>query len=1000
MAALRRALAATGQGPRAVVVAGEAGIGKSRLLTEFAARARDEGTFVAAGGCLDLAGGGPGFLPFIEALRQFVRGLPTSTRDELLGPPGNELSALIPDLLSDRSTRPPPARPEGVDQGRLFEVVLALVARLAAERPLVIAIEDIHWIDRSSRDLLTFLVRNLDRDRVLFVLTWRSDYLDRGADNAIWLAELLRLPTVERLDLDRLDRAAVGAMVEAIRGPGADRDLVDETWRRSDGNPFFVEELLVSPDVHAAAPPSLREVLEVRLAALSAAARAVLGPLAVAGRPVDDELLSEVVEGGAGDVRAGLREGLARYLLELDESSSAVRFRHALLREVVAADLLPGERRGIHERLARTLERRIRAGAEGAGGAGILADLARHWDGAGRAAEAYSATLEAARAAARVAAHGHAHTLYERAVELSAEGPAQNDPVERLTLLREAADEADLSGEAGRAIELVREAIDVAQAQRDGTTEGVLRDRLGYLLWREGDPVAGLTEHETAASLVPADPPTEARARVLAGLGGAYFSLGRYAEAREASTVAVAAAMRVGARQEEARARNMLGSSLVALGEVESGLAELETSRGIVVDVGPPETLVGAHYNLALNLAEAGRIEDALAEAMAARATAHAAGLDRRFGMDLAALVGDALIRLGRWDEADVVLAEGLTLDPGGRGSVFLAMVRGRLDALRGDITAAADRFEGLPDSAGALDADVAAYLARGRAELALAAGDPEAALSVVEQLERELGDTDEPFARPAWVLGLRAVADLAAGRSRRRERGPGELPAAVDRLRARLVRGLGQPAPPGSAWIALGEAEVARMAGHDPPDVWQSAAERFDVLHDPYHVAYARLRQAEAGLRRDGLRSAASQLLFGAHASLVRLGASPLTAEVEALARRARIDLSVHAATPSAPSPSGGGGESVHRKDEASRAGRSSRLPTRPVLSSREIEVVRLIAEGRSNGEIAELLFISRKTASVHVSHILDKLDASNRVEAAMNAARMGLLQTSERDD
>jgi len=985
LAALEGALGATNRGSRIVVLAGEAGIGKSRLLAEFVERARGAGVRTAVGGCLDLADGGPGFLPFIEAFRRFVREVPRVEREALLGEPGRELARIVPDLVDHAGADPGPVV---VDQGRLFEVVLGLVARLSVASPLVVAVEDAHWIDRSSRDLVTFLARNLGRERVLLVLTWRTEYLSRSSGNAIWLAELLRLPSVERVDLSRLDRDGVSDLVGAIRGGTSDPALAERVWARSEGNPFFVEELLAAPSSETAAPPALVDVLAARVATLPPSARPVLAALAVAGRPVDDELIARVVGSPIDDVRAALRDPLDRFVLELDRDAGGVRFRHALLREVVAAELLPGERRMLHERFAHALEPRL--SDRNAVGPALLADVARHWDGAERPREAYEATLAAARAASRVAAHGHADGLYERVIELAAARTESLDARQHLALLREAADEADLGGSKERAVGLVREAIELAQSIDDVTLEGILHDRLGYLLWRIGDPVAGLAAHEVAAALVPAEPPTQARARVLAGLGGAYFSLGRYADARTTCEQAIRCAEAVDARQDEARARNMLGSSLVALGELEAGLRELELSREIATVVGPPETLIGAHYNLALNLAESGRVEAALAEATSARAAASAAGLERRYGVDLAALVADSLLRLGRWEEADDVLAEGFRLDRTGDGSVFLAMVRGRLDALRGELAAADQHFVRVRQSGAALDADVAAYLARGRAELALAAGRPGEALELAEEVDVRLAGSDEPFARPVYVLGLRAVADLAESSDRSRSGDVHErLAAAADRLAALASGGGGLAMEPTQAWLALAHAEFRRFGATDTGADWRTAGARFEALSDPYHVAYARLREAEAELRAHGIRAAAAAPLLAASAIARRLGAEPLRREVEALARRARVDLdavpssadgapaAARRGSPAAPSPRGGG----------------------PILSARELEVLRLVADGRSNGQIAERLFISRKTASVHVSHILDKLGVGNRVEAAMVAARLGLLEPVEAD-
>jgi DNA-binding CsgD family transcriptional regulator/tetratricopeptide (TPR) repeat protein len=916
-----------------------------------------------------------------------VRELAPPERDELLGQPGQELARLVPDLVAGGELGG--TAPVAVDQGRLFEVILALVSRLSEPASLVVAVEDAQWIDRSSRDLVTFLARNLGREHVLMLLTWRTEYLGHSSGTAAWLAELLRQPSVERIDLHRLERDDVAALVTAIRGPAASPDLVDRTWARSDGNPFFVEELLAAPGDATIAPPRLVDVLGARLAALPPASRAPLGALAVASRPIDDGLLAAVVGASVDELREGLREPIERWVLEVDPASGGIGFRHALLREVVAAGLLPGERRALHERFARALEARQADPAWS--GPGLAADIARHWDGADRPDEAYDATVTAARAAATVAANGRAYELYEHALQLAARRSSALDVVERLQLVRETADEADLAGADERAIALVREAIELARSLGDASLEGFLHGRLGYLLWRVGDPVAGLAAHQAAAEIVPARPPSAARARVLAGLGGAYFSLGRYEEARAAGEEAVADAEAAGGPHDEARARNMLGSALVALGDLDAGLRELELARRIAEREGPSETLVGAYYNLALNLAEAGRVEAALAEATAAREAARASGLERRYGQDLAALVADALLRLGRWDEADGILDEGFALDPSGQASVFLSMVRGRLDALRGDVEGSETRLAGVGDaSAGVLDADVAAYLARGRAEIALAAGRPDRALELVEQALERQGGADEPFARPLHALGLRAVADLVeSAKATRDVDRVARLRSAADRLADRVTGWAVHASGPAEAWRALALAERSRLdaAGDGAP--WRDVVARFTDLSDRYHVAYGHLRAAETELRARGVRGAAREHLLAARDILGGLGAAPLLRELDVLARRARVDLTTSAPTDvptQAPTEPTG-------DRPAARAG-SAPTGRGPSLSAREVEVLRLVADGRSNGEIAEHLFITRKTASVHVSHILDKLGVTNRVEAAMVASRLGLLE------
>ncbi len=478
---LRAALdVAIGGTPSIVVIGGEAGIGKTRLVSEFTAAAVRDGSRVLVGGCLDLAEGGPPFLPFVEALRRLVRETPADSRADVLGPAGAELARLVPDLLEGT---PEAAEPiPSIEQNRLFELVLATIGRLGRDKPLVLVVEDAHWIDRASRDLVTFLVRNLSREPLLLILTWRSDFLPPEDATAAWLAELLRQPRASRIDLGRLGRRDVGRLVEALSGkrsPGAD---VERLWVRTDGNPFFVEELVAGEaatngaGTSSAAPRTIVGIVEGLLAGLTQPARTVLAALAVAGRPVDEALVLAVADGSAEELRAGLREAVDRHVVEIDPDTDALRFRHALLSEVVERRLLPGERRELHERFAKAI---AAAGDQARMGAGAVAALARHWDLADRPAEAYDATTRAARAASSVAAHGQARRLYDRALELAERLPEPPPPAERLELLRAASDAADFDGAYERATELIRTALDHVDPASDPTTAGVLHGRLG-----------------------------------------------------------------------------------------------------------------------------------------------------------------------------------------------------------------------------------------------------------------------------------------------------------------------------------------------------------------------------------------------------------------------------------------------------------------------------------------------------------------------------------------
>lgn len=979
---------------RPMLLSGEAGIGKSRLLRELSYQVTGRGGRVMVGGCLALGDGAIPYLPFAEILRRLARTTDRAGLAEALGPGRVDLARLVPELggSDGDAERVPPAPGSdgstepgsGVARARLFEAVLLLLGRLGAEAPLLLAIEDVHWADPASRDLVTFLVRNLTAEPVLLLLTLRTDGLAPDDPAVRWLAELERDRRFERVDLERLGREDVGAQVRAILGGPPPAGLLHPIWERSEGLPFFVEELVAAALAGDAAslPTTLADVLGARLLEVSPRVRAVLEALAVVVRPADERLLAAVLGWSEEEAAGAIRAGLDDHLLRIDERGRT-RFRHALVREVVHGRLLPSERRRLHERVAAALTADPSLGGDGPGG--IAAELARHWTAAGRRTEAYRASIDAGDTANAVYAYTDAVEHYERALSLVDQLPPHDRPAtaELRQLLRRAADANDSAGGVRRALELARRELALVDESTEPAVAGALHARVGYFLWATGDSEAGIREHRRAIELVPSEPPSTERARVLGSYGGALSGESRWAESRAVCEEAVVCAVAAGARAEESRARNMLGCDLVALGEVEAGIRELRAARRIAAETGPPELLIVAHLNLALFLLADDRFQDALAEAEEGRAAARRLGLHRRYGQDLAALHGDILVRLGRWDEAAAVTLEGLRLDPDDVGSAYLAVVRGRLHARRGELAEAERRLASI--DLAAMQPDTAQFAAASRAEAALLDGRPDDAARHAAAGMAVLSDADDVlWAAPLLAFAQRAHAEQAEGARARRD--AAALEAVAGRVAAVEARteAMAQRVATASAraWIASARAEARRALGDTDPEPWLALVAAWDAVPDPVEGVYARLRAAEARLRAEGVKADVGGLVREAHRIASALGGRPMQAEIERLANRARIDLA--------------GPARVERsRTERTRPSGLAAAPRRdgPSLSAREIEVLTLVAAGRSNGEIAEELFITRKTASTHVTHILDKLGVSNRVEAAMLASRMGLL-------
>ena len=977
----QRAAAGT---PTAVLVGGEAGVGKTRLVAEVAAGARTAGATVLVGGCVELGGEGVPFAPLIEALRAFVRDLDEPELARIVpGQARAELARLLPELgpSADPGARatfvgdPGP----GSDQGRLFELLLGLLERLGEERPAVLVVEDLHWADRSTRDLLAFLVRNLRHGRLLLVLTYRSDELHRRHPLRPFLAELDRGRRIERLELARFGRAEVAIQLAGIRGTPAPAELAERIHARSGGNAFFVEELAATAAAGADGelPPSLRDTLLARIELLSEATQQVLRVAAAAGARVGHDLLAEVAGLPEAELLAGLREAVSAHVLLAEAADETYGFRHALVKEAVYAELLPGERTRLHARFAAAL-----AGRDDGGQAGLAAELAWHWYAAHDLERALPAAVEAGLAAERAYAFAEAQRQFERALELW-DRAAPPEGWGRVDLLARAAEAAANAGATDRAVALVRGALAEVDARQDPLLAGQLTERLAFHLRIAGRPGA-FEAYQEAVQLVPPGP-TVARARVLAGLGQALMLRARFAEARAACEEAIEVARAAGAPTVETHALASLGSATARLGDTDEGLARLWEARRLAAEVGAASDEVRACINLTDLLDDLGRQEESVAVATEGLEIARAAGLERTFGAFLAGNAAASLYHLGRWEEAARLTDAHLELgDEEDLNTVTLGGARAVLDAGRGDFEAALGH---LPRAHRRLSGDVfiavqyPPVLAAVEAEVAAWQGRlPEAAAAVAGGLAALQGPLVDLRACMLLALGLRVEADRAELAAARQDH---------DTLAdARLVaEGLvawarGTLDGSGVAWrgalLDTCEAEWTRVLGEVDPQRWLEAVAGWDEAGYPYPAAMARWRAAEALLVKRGDRGLAGDLLRQGHAAATAIGAEPLRRELERLARLGRVELSADAATAPPADPT---------SEPAAPPGADLGL------TARELEVLALVAQGRSNRQVAETLFISAKTASVHVSNILAKLGVASRVEAAAVAHRLGLV-------
>ncbi len=833
----------------AVLLGGEAGVGKTRLVGEFVRAAAAAGAQVLRGGCIELGEASLPYAPVVEALRGLARRTPRARLDALLGSGRGQLARLLPEL---GPADPSPAGGDPLDgaQLALFERLLSLLVRLGEDAPLVLVLEDLHWSDRSSRDLLAFLVHSLADARVLVVATFRTDELRRTHPLRPFLAQLERDDRVERLDLTPFDRVELAEFLVALLGEPPPADLADEVFERSQGNAFFAEELAASAAAGAGRPgelpATLRDALLARVDALPAPAPAAPRPAAAAGEEVDHELLAAVAGMDAPDLLAALRTAVAEQVLVAQPDRLTYRFRHALLQEAVHGDLLPGERVDLHRRLAQVLEERPELAGSRAGAA---AALAWHWRRAHDLPRALAAAVTAGQDAATAYAFADAHVQYEAALELwDAVPEAQRPPgTDRVELLKRAATAAARSGEHARAVALARRALD----QLDEVAEPVRASLLWMWLARSlsalGDEAAAHATAE-AVRLVP-DDPSPARARVLGYQSARLMLLSRYAESEPVGAEAVAVARAVGAHADEAGALVTLGLCAAFLGRQAEGEALLARARAIALAAGAVPELERVAANLPEVLQLDGRWEEA------ARAALEGVALVAEHGYGKGAFIrGNAvqvLLKLGRWDEAEGLLREALAIHGRDNQGLHVLHMRAVLHLWRGRLDEAAATLDRAlrigrtsafgPQYVADLHATLAALrLGQGRLDEADAAvraalastataggrpfhGAPAVWTGVAIEVERARAPTPTapPRARTRCSRASRTWWRAPAWRPPRSSRrcwGPRGPSARACRTatRPRRPRPGRAPSPPGTAW-ATRTAPVSRGSGWRP---------------------------------------------------------------------------------------------------------------------------------------------------------------------------------------
>jgi DNA-binding CsgD family transcriptional regulator/tetratricopeptide (TPR) repeat protein len=971
-----------------LIVSGEAGVGKSRLIAESKARLGSD-WLMLEGGAVALGDELP-FGPVVEALRSMVRQVDAGRIVAAAGASLPDLAILVPEIAQVATETARPTGPADWLRVRIFEGILHLLRRLGDTAPVLLVIEDLNWADRSTRDLLAFLARNMSDERLLVIATFRAEDLDTIHPLASWLAELERQARVERVALGRFGRDELAELLTAIGGAAPAPELVESIARRSDGNAFFAEELAAAASEAGARhrlPETLRGVLLVRLSGRSAATTRVIEMASVAGRQVAHEVLAAVCGLDHDELALAVHEALDAQLLMLDpEDTTRYRFRHALVQEAAYERLLPSEQRAIHAAYARQLEARPAGG--GAAAASRLAELAHHWRAAQDPGRAVRAAIAAGDASRAVYAFAEAGRQYEHAIALWDAAPAADRPPDRdlVDLLEDASAAATAAGDGSRAVELAARALELVDApavHASPERRARAREQLGLAASLAGDTATSIRSLEVAARLLEGTPPSLDQARVAAVLAANLMLAGRSQESVPLAERAIELARRVDAPAIEARALGVLGVDRAALGNIGTGIELLRRSLAISLSVDQPTEIARGYTNLGAVLEMGGLVQEALEVSLTGVEAVRPYGGEFAFGIFLATNAAAMLLELGRYREAAELLEPMVSHVLPGISTFHLHATMAHLAVRTGDLTAARHHLAIADAEARQVeDAQFVTDLATFGTEIALWDDHPSDALATADEGFERLADTDDAILLGQLALpAAQAAADLAARSRAARdptgtERAVNAARRIIDRYRTRISR-LTEPdtlAHHEIGWrMAICEAELARALGGDDPAQWAAIRPALTARPAPFREAYVLWRQAEASAARAGSGEAAAALR-DAHAIARSIESQPLLARIANLGRRLRIELTAPA---TAPEP-----EPVAAREAADPFG----------LTSREREVLALVAQGYTNRRIADTLFISGSTAGVHVSNILGKLAVGTRTEAAAIAVRLGL--------
>jgi DNA-binding CsgD family transcriptional regulator len=939
---------------RAVLVGGDAGVGKTRYVEELLAHARARGWLIAAANCASV---GDLSAP-LGSWKDLAVDLAAQLGEETCSALGGSGWQGLQELLSEGPSR------WTASTSQLLDLMHEVLVAFSRQAPLVVVIEDVHWADPFTVNAITSLVRSRRPARLLVVVTWRTEDITRGHPLLVQIGEWHRAPSVVAVDVRPLGEVEVRQMLCGQLGREVNRALVRTFMARTGGNPLLVEELL-RVGIGQPMPSQLRGVLDSRFVAVSAAGRELLAAASLLGQTFDPDLVAQVLSWTAVEMDEALRENLGQNLIVATESGR-YGFRHALIREYAHTDLMPAARRALHQEIALVLMVR---GGEG----GTEAALAFHWAEAGDIDQALIWSLRAARTASASLAHAEATDLYRRALrwwddvadaeqltglrrsavrvmaaraallaadldsleEWCRDALGDTNPVEDPRAAADwwamYAEAARLAGDDEERETRLGQAADLLKATPEGPHAAILAE-LARLTSLHGDPVTGLADAETALRL-------------------ALESMDAAAEAASLHAIAMA--------------QSMVGQDPV--NTFWSAIAR-------ATEAGADLVLFRCYVNLTDTLLRRGSYRECVAAAERGVEQLTGRGMLHACAGTLLGNAAQAMIATGEWATAASALEQAITLEESAPVGWFLDELRATLLIRRGQAPAAVQLLAQSTEAVQRLRRSDDDLLRRRTvtAEALQQSGRYSEALTEVEQGLKATTTVWDAAAQITAIGAQLVVALDQQGRSRRRSTDPDlteepRLSAVVELLRSIVRRLRPDPGSSAEAWVALARAEMTRtslfsqadaQAANDHPWVaaptasqWADLVERWSELGCPYESSYAIYRQAEALLLSQGRRDEADHLLRESMDTAARLGAEGLSGDINALRRRAGL---------------------VRQKGDGSN------------LTEREQEVLQLLTIGSTNKQIGQSLFITEKTASVHVSNLLRKLGVASRLEAA----------------